>query len=295
MFCANCGQPISEEAKFCPNCGAANSAAVSQPAGEVPQPSTAPAAPAAEPAASQPQPIPTPQPAFTQAPYSAPAPAAPTNSDLTAAPAPAAVQTPYAPQPAYAAPVPYAAPKKTKTGLIVGICAGGAVVLAGIVVLILWLTGVFGGGLGGNSPQGVANSYISAIMDPNGMNGQKIVDLLPDQLVQYALENGNYGSEAELVEDLELTLGGTMSEALGYLDEVGAEYQFTVGQAAPITGSSLQDIQENYEYYGISVSEAQQVEATFTYSLLGEQGSESMQVPVIKIGGNWYLDLYSMS
>jgi len=59
----------------------------------------------------------------------------------------AAPQMPSA-QPAQAQPAysPYAPPKKRRKGLIIGLTIGGVILLAGIVVLVLWLTGVIGGG-----------------------------------------------------------------------------------------------------------------------------------------------------
>ncbi len=257
-------------------------AAYTAPAQPV-QPEPAPQPQAAYTAPAQPvQPEPAPQP---QATYSYTAPAQPA--------APVYPQGAYA-QPAYAG---AAAPAKKKTGLIVGICAGGVVVIAAVVLVILWLTGVFGGGGGvapGNTPTSVANNYINAIMDSNGVDGQAILDLLPDQLIQEAINEGSYSSEAELAADLEST-ASSITDDLEYLDSMGVTYSFTVGQSSPVSDSYLETLKAAYEEVSLTVSEAQTVDADFTYTVLGETYTETMEIPVIKIGNTWYLDLYSLS
>ena len=183
------------------------------------------------------------------------------------------------------------APKK-KTGLIVGICVGGVVVIAAVVLLILWLTGVFGGSSG--SPKAVAESYVSAIMQPEGVDGQAILDLLPDQLVNEAIAQGSFSSEREMAESLEYA-AGTVAESLQYLEDYGISYEYTVGQGTPVSESELSSVQDAYQEYNINVGAAQTVEVVFTLSYQGETMEETIEVPVVQIGGSWYLDSYSLS
>ena len=295
MFCTNCGTSISDDAKFCPNCGAVN-----QRAAQAAQP--APTQPAAAPV--QPvQPEPTPQPVeaapvqpaqANQAPQPVYA-AAPAQQQAMSQNGPAYSAEMY---PGYGAAAAAAPVKKKKTGLIVGICAGGAVVIAGIVVLILWLTGVFGGGVaggvGGNSPVAVANSFIDIVMDPNGIDGQKVMDLLPDEMIDYAMSGGNYANEAEMADALEYSLGNSMVENLQLMGEYGISYDVSVGEAAPVSDYELEDIQDAYQEIGVNVSDAQTVEAVFNFEMDGETYSESTDIATIQVGGQWYLDTYSM-
>lgn len=102
MFCTKCGQKIDATAQFCVHCG--NRVAAAQ------QPQQAPPQPP-----QQPQQYAPPQPQYAQP-----------------------QQSGYAP-PQYA---PYAQPKKSKTGLIVGLCVGGAVLIAAVILLVVF---VFGG------------------------------------------------------------------------------------------------------------------------------------------------------
>lgn len=188
--------------------------------------------------------------------------------------------------------------KKKKTGLIVGICAGGVVVIAAIVVLILWLTGVFGGGVaggvGGNSPAAVANSFIDIVMDPNGIDGQKVMDLLPDEMIDYAMSEGDYANEAEMADALEYSLGNSMVRNLQLMEDYGISYDVSIGETTPVSDYELEDIQEAYQEIGVNVSDAQTVEAVFNFEMDGETYSESTDIATIQVGGQWYLDTYSM-
>ena len=295
MFCTNCGTSISDDAKFCPNCGAVNQRAAQAAQSAQTQPA-APAQPV--------QPEPTPQPVET-------APVQPTQINQAPQPvyAAAPVQQQAMPQdgpvyatevyPGYGAAAAAAAPvKKKKTGLIVGICAGGAVVIAGIVVLILWLTGVFGGGVaggvGGNSPAAVANSFIDIVMDPNGIDGQKVMDLMPDEMIDYGMSEGGYANEAEMADALEYSLGGSMVENLQLMEDYGISYDVSIGEIAPVSDYELEDIQDAYQEIGVTVSDAQTVEAVFNFEMDGETYSESTDIATIQVGGQWYLDTYSM-
>lgn len=135
MFCANCGQPLEGNSKFCPYCGTK----LDQTQTPEPQPVAQPAAPAE-------QPVYAPQAAPAPAPVPAPAPApapTPVVSNIPEAPAPAAA--PYAAQPIPEAPpaqAPQAPKKKGKAGLLIGI---GAAVIVVILAAALLLSGVFTG------------------------------------------------------------------------------------------------------------------------------------------------------
>lgn len=107
MFCTKCGQQIDDTAQFCVQCG--NKVAGTQ---QPTQPEQVP--PQQQYAQQQPQNVPL------QQQYAQP-------------------QQPQYAQPQYA---PYPQPKKSKTGLIVGLCVGGAVLIAAVILLVVF---VFGG------------------------------------------------------------------------------------------------------------------------------------------------------
>ena len=126
MHCPNCGKELGGTEKFCGGCGTDVSNLLNQSAPAAPAPVAAPAAPA--PAAAPAAPAPA-----------APAPAAP----APAAPAPAPAQSAFgeAPANAGAKPAEGAAPKKKKklVGLIIGLAAGGLVLIGGVIAGIVFI------------------------------------------------------------------------------------------------------------------------------------------------------------
>lgn len=152
MFCTNCGAQNADEAAFCTTCGNPLKANEAPAASEAPQA-------AAPPVPETPQPVPPPAPAaYTPPPQQTYAPPpAPVQQQAYAQPpqAYAPQQTPYQPQAAYG--YPPQAPKKKKTGLIIGIGAG---VLVLIIVLALVLT------LGGGGKGGIAGKW--TVVDTEG-------------------------------------------------------------------------------------------------------------------------------
>lgn len=130
--CPGCGKPVKEGASFCTDCGAA----LGGPAGAG-DAATAPVPPVTQEAT---QPLPQ---------AGIPAKAPPTTE--------AAGEEP--PAPGYA---PGPPPRKSKAALLVGLI-GGVLVVAGIVVLVLWLTMWRDGGGGTDEPIALAEKYISAM------------------------------------------------------------------------------------------------------------------------------------
>ena len=193
-FCSNCGAQIADGAAFCSNCGTpaqmqAAPGAVTQAAEEVQQTATewtqqAPeevqqaadgfAQQAAEevqqaadsfaeqPAMSfggdMPQAPAFEQPAMQMAQDAAQQQAWQQGQDY----AQAGGAAPYAAGGAYAMPE-----KKSKKGLIIGLSIGGAVLLIGIILLILFLTGVIGGGAKG--PQAFVGDWKFDSMEAYGI------------------------------------------------------------------------------------------------------------------------------
>ncbi len=152
----------------CPNCGFENENGTrfcrqcGKPQNEVPQPVTPP------------------QPAYSQQPY--------------APPQPAYNQQPYAPSG-----VPAEAPKKSKTGLIIGICAG-VVVIAAVLALIFLLP---------SSPK-VEGYWVAA---DEGI----VLSLEEDELTMYSL-SGSVKTDYEF----------DKAEGTGSFDTDATEYEFSV-------------------------------------------------------------------
>lgn len=145
-----------------------------------------------------------------------------------------------------------------------------------------------------SSPERVAQLYTNAVLNHNETSGQAIIDLLPDQLIEEVLSDGSFSSEAEIAEYLTSSMD-SVTESFEHMEEQGVECQIKEGTSAPVSESELSAIQEAYREYDIEVNEAQTVTIIFEFTYEGQSIEQPMDVPVVKIDNDWYLDAYSMS
>ncbi|MBQ6734494.1 MAG: hypothetical protein IJR00_06250, partial [Lachnospiraceae bacterium] len=148
-FCIRCGVQLAEGTKFCNNCGAAQGGGGQS----APQMQTQSGMQYQQPQMQQPGGMQYQQPQMQQ--------------QFQAAP-----QMQQAPQ---------QGGKKSRKGLIIGLACGGTALVVGIVVLILFLTGVIGGGSGnGGVASGIEKGDIitfgSYEQDGNTANGKEPVE-----------------------------------------------------------------------------------------------------------------------
>ena len=78
------------------------------------------------------------------------------------------------------------------------------------------------------------------------------------------------------------------------MEDYGISYDVSIGEIAPVSDYELEDIQYAYQEIGVTVSDSQTVEAVFNFEMDGETYSESTDIATILVGGQWYLDTYSM-
>ncbi len=212
--CPNCGKALKEGAAFCTNCGAAVGAAADAPGAGTER---------VEREATQ---SPTPP-----APAAAPVPPGPPAAGVEGGEMPAAE---YAPAPP---------PRKSRTALIIGVL-GGLLIVAGIVVLVLWLTMWRDGKAGGtDDPIALAEKYMSAlerkdvdayfdcfkedflednpIMEGMGMDMKELMEMtfkmMEVRFDDYALEvESERGSEATVV----TTRGKATMSVMGFEENI---------------------------------------------------------------------------
>lgn len=144
-----------------------------------------------------------------------------------------------------------------------------------------------------NSPLGVAQLYTNAVLNHDETSGQAILDLLPDQLTNEMISDGSFSSEAEIAEYLTSSMD-SVTEAFEHMEEQGVECQIKEGTSAPVSESELSAIQEAYQEYDIDVSEAQTATIVLELTYEGQSSEQPMDVPVVKIDNDWYLDAYSI-
>lgn len=140
-----------------------------------------------------------------------------------------------------------------------------------------------------DSPVSVANRTMEALLEPNGVDGQAIIDLLPDSVVEQSMTVNDVSSKEELAT--------TFAEFMNYIISVDtehnqlAEIEYTIQETFPVSSSKLETIQEIYQEINLEIDEAQLVDIFVSYS---STENEMIHLPVIRIDRNWYLDVYSM-
>lgn len=170
-----------------------------------------------------------------------------------------------------------------------------AVAAAAIVVVFLAFNL-----LGGRGYESTVTKFLDASLDGDA---ETIISLLPDEMVDQALEELGYhpSDRDEAVEELNAALqsaSGSLKEALG--DNLKVSYN--VVSAEDLSASKLLELRQSYSVYDIDVDGAKEVdvEMTVTATALDLSGTYTLTVPVVQVGRSWYLDaenfrIYSFS
>ena len=170
-----------------------------------------------------------------------------------------------------------------------------AVAVAAIVVVFLAFNL-----LGGRGYESTVTKFLDASLDGDA---ETIISLLPDEMVDQALEELGYhpSDRDEAVEELNAALqsaAGSLKEALR--DNLKVSYN--VVSAEDLSASKLLELRQSYSVYDIDVDGAKEVdvEMTVTATALDLSGTYTLTVPVVQVGRSWYLDaenfrIYSFS
>lgn len=170
-----------------------------------------------------------------------------------------------------------------------------AVAVAAIVVVFLAFNL-----LGARGYESTVTKFLDASLDEDA---ETIISLLPDEMVDQALEELGYhpSDRDEAVEELNAALqsaAGSLKEALG--DNLKVSYN--VVSAEDLSASKLLELRQSYSVYDIDVDGAKEVdvEMTVTATALDLSGTYTLTVPVVQVGRSWYLDaenfrIYSFS
>ena len=193
-------------------------------------------------------------------------------------------------QPVYQQPY-YAAPKKPLNKKLIGIIAGGAAAVVLVVVLLIVLLG--GGGVAG-SPEEVAENYIDSMAN---FDTDDLLALIPEAALDYVAEEEGYDDIDEMREEMKAG-EDEMDEMLDMVDSFNVDCE--VLKTTNYKKADLQDVQEYYEEeFNVEVTAAAlvKVEITVEVSAMGQsmENSNEMEIPVIQIDGNWYLDITDFS
>lgn len=170
-----------------------------------------------------------------------------------------------------------ALPAKQKR--IAGGAAAGVLALAVLCVCLL----------GGRSYKKTVDTFINkGIVHPSG---KAIVSLVPDKLFEEA------GYDKEDIQDLVDQLDNGFKSQKKSLDKaLGKNWKvsYTIVDDEQWDDDKLEDIQDDYEDdYDIKVTDARTVKVKLRFK--GDENvSTTMSVPVVKVGGSWYIDYVSL-
>lgn len=176
--------------------------------------------------------------------------------------------------------VPNQNDKNRKVGMI-------AVAVAVVVVIILGVV-LFGG----RSYKATVEKFVDAQFDANA---EAIFDLMPEKMIDYALEQDGYDSDDldDLIDDANETLQDQLDSLDSYLGE-GWKISYEILDTEDIKGDDLDDHQRCVEDGDVKVSAAKDVEIEITVKADETESSNSLDVSLIKVGRSWYLDVMSM-
>ena len=168
------------------------------------------------------------------------------------------------------------AKKNREKGIVLAVC-----VIVAVVLLVYTL--------GGRSYKKTIDTFVTSQF---AVDAQSIVELLPEKVVDKALEETGY-SKTELVDEANDSLKkqvDSLDQSLG--DDWKLSYKMT--NVEDVTGDDLNDLKSNYEDINVKVSAAKTVEVEFTLKGDETEVSNSLEISVIKVDRSWYLDLYTM-
>ena len=160
-----------------------------------------------------------------------------------------------------------------------------ATAVAAVLVVFLCLA-LFGG----RSYKATVNTYVKA---STGLKAKPILSLLPDQIIDYAVEVEEYENRAELVEEVEEIL----KDQHDYIEKnLGDDWKVShkIVNVKNVTGDDFDKLKKAYKIADIRVTAAKTVEVKLTVKAGDTEATNTMYVSVIKIGRSWYLDFESM-
>lgn len=145
---------------------------------------------------------------------------------------------------------------------------------------------------GGRSDRETAEQFVNAVFD---MDAKAIVNLLPKDVIDGMKKNG-YDTE-----DMAQELSGLAEDLkssflpMGFLSE-SIRLDCEAVSASDVDASRLADLQESYrKEVGMKVTAAREVTVSLHIQMeeFGIDTEKTIQIPVVKSGGTWYIDAAS--
>lgn len=174
--------------------------------------------------------------------------------------------------------------EKKKIGII-------TVTVVAIIVVVIAIIGFFL--FGGRGYKSTIDKYVDAIYEADG---EALLDLLPDKLVDYGMVEYAYernSDDIDIMDELNEMLQAQVDSTDSYYGK-GWEVSNEITDDEDIKGDDLDDIKRAYEAADIKVSAAKNVEVVVTVKGGETENSYTVDIALIKSGRSWYLDMFNL-
>lgn len=194
--------------------------------------------------------------------------------------APLAKEAPARPAPAAGvAPArPITAASGSNKHKLIGICAVAVVALLAVILII----SIFSG----RSANKAAEEIVRAVLE--GDSGD-LVDVMPKAYLK-AIARQTDRSVGKVEDDFEDDFDLVISR----FDDAFSRIKVNATTSTDYTGAALDAVKALYKASDIKVKAGKLVSVSFQVTLNGEKKSGRMDIPVVKIGGSWYMDVMNI-
>lgn len=163
--------------------------------------------------------------------------------------------------------------------------------IAMVIVAVIVMISAFAL-FGGRSYKSTIKKYVNAQFD---VDAAAIFHLIPDDMMDFMLEDDGYDRDDldDLIDDANDSIQSQIDSIERYL---GKNWKFTykIASIENVKGDDLKDLKKDYKKMGVKVSAAKVAEIEITVKVGETESSNSMEIPLIKVGRSWYLDVDSM-
>lgn len=157
-----------------------------------------------------------------------------------------------------------------------------------VIVLIIILVATF---TGGRSYKKTIDQMLSASFSADM---DKVLDLIPSKVLENGLESAGYTQQDldSIIVQGEQEIRDSLDSALGIWGD-NWEYSYTISNETDLDGTELDQIKDSYASLDVNVSAAKTVDIEITVTAGELENTESMSLPLIKVGKSWYMDALS--
>lgn len=120
------------------------------------------------------------------------------------------------------------------------------------------------------------------------MNVKEFVDLYPKGILEYELEQSGYSEE----QMIKMYMGYDFSELVSLMDDVDLDCE--VVSESKLSNEDYKRVKNFHSKRGIEIEDAKILSVKVHFSILGHDGTQVIDVSVVKVDSSWYLDASSV-